>query len=54
VSAVERDGARVTFRVAGDLDPVVKAISRHRVVDLEFARPTLEEVFLTYYEEGPR
>jgi ABC-2 type transport system ATP-binding protein len=51
VSALEAHGARVTFMVAGDLDPVVKAISRHTVIDLEFAHPTLEEVFLTYYED---
>ena len=42
------------FRVAGDLDPVIKAIARHPVVDLELAHPTLEEIFLTYYEEGRR
>ncbi len=52
VSALEADGGKVTFRVAGDLDPVVKAIARHTVADLEFARPTLEEVFLAYYEDG--
>ncbi len=54
VTALVVDGARVTFRVAGDVDPVVKAISRRTVVDLEFARPTLEEVFLTYYEDVTR
>jgi len=52
VSAVEADGKRLRFRVAGDVDPVVKALAARPVVDLEFARPTLEEVFLTYYEEG--
>jgi ABC-2 type transport system ATP-binding protein len=40
---------RVSFRVAGDVDPVLKEIARHPVADLEFAHPTLEEVFLTYY-----
>jgi ABC-2 type transport system ATP-binding protein len=43
---------RATFHVAGEIDPVVKALARHAVVDLEFVHPTLEEVFLTYYEEG--
>jgi ABC-2 type transport system ATP-binding protein len=52
VSALEADGGRVTFRVAGDLDPAVKAIARRAVADLEVAHPTLEEVFLTYYEDG--
>ncbi len=51
VSALEADGRHVTFRVAGDLDPVVKAIAQHAVADLEFAHPTLEEVFLTYYQD---
>ncbi len=50
VSALESHDGRVTFRVAGDLDPVIKVISRHTVLDLEFARPTLEEVFLTFYK----
>jgi ABC-2 type transport system ATP-binding protein len=54
VTALQADGARVSFRVAGDLDPVVRAIAQHTVVDLEFAHPTLEEVFLTYYEDGAR
>jgi ABC-2 type transport system ATP-binding protein len=40
---------RITFKVEGDLDPVVKAAARHAVRDLEVTRPTLEEVFLTYY-----
>jgi ABC-2 type transport system ATP-binding protein len=52
VSALETDGARITFRVAGDLDPAVKAVARHGVVDLEVTHPTLEEVFLTYYEDA--
>jgi ABC-2 type transport system ATP-binding protein len=53
VGALQADGARVSFRVAGDIDPAVKAISRHTIVDLEFAHPTLEEVFLAYYQDGP-
>ncbi len=52
VSDVKADGARVRLRVAGEIDPVVKAIAAHPVIELEFSRPTLEEVFLTYYEEG--
>jgi ABC-2 type transport system ATP-binding protein len=51
VSDLEVDGTRASFRFAGDPDPVVKALARHTVVDLEVAHPTLEEVFLTYYHE---
>jgi ABC-2 type transport system ATP-binding protein len=51
VSDLFAEDGRVSFHVSGDLDAVVKAISRHTVADLELAHPTLEEVFLTYYEE---
>jgi ABC-2 type transport system ATP-binding protein len=50
VSALEVDGARLSFKVAGDLDPVIKATAGHPVRDMELARASLEEVFLTYYE----
>ena len=52
VSDLVADGPRVSFRLAGDVDPVVKALAAHPVAELELAHPTLEEVFLTYYEEG--
>jgi ABC-2 type transport system ATP-binding protein len=51
VTDLEVDGERVTFKLVGDPDPVIKTIAHHTVSDLEFARPTLEEVFLTYYED---
>jgi ABC-2 type transport system ATP-binding protein len=43
---------KATFTVGGDLDPVIAVIARHHIDDLEVSRPTLEEVFLTFYEEG--
>jgi ABC-2 type transport system ATP-binding protein len=48
----EADDGHVGFRVAGDIDGVLKALAGHTILDLEIARPTLEEVFLTYYEGG--
>jgi ABC-2 type transport system ATP-binding protein len=51
VSDLVAEDGRISFHVSGDLDAVVKAISRHTVADLEFAHPTLEEVFLSYYRE---
>jgi ABC-2 type transport system ATP-binding protein len=51
VSDLVAEDGRVSFSVSGNLDAVVKAISRHTVADLEFAHPSLEEVFLTYYRE---
>jgi beta-exotoxin I transport system ATP-binding protein len=49
VSDLAVDGRRVSFRVRGELDPLVKAAARHTVVDMELVEPTLEEMFLTYY-----
>jgi ABC-2 type transport system ATP-binding protein len=45
-----RDG-RATFKVAGELDPVIKALAEHHVTDIEAVHSTLEEVFLGYYRE---
>jgi ABC-2 type transport system ATP-binding protein len=52
VSDLEVDGRGASFLLAGDVDAALKAIAGHRVTDIEIAHPTLEEVFLTYYEEG--
>ena len=49
VEDVVADDATLRFRVLGDLDPVIKALAAHRVRDLEVTRPTLEELFLTFY-----
>jgi ABC-2 type transport system ATP-binding protein len=49
----EAEDGHVRFRVAGDIDGVLKALAEQTVLDLEIARPTLEEVFLTYYAGGP-
>jgi len=45
---------RASFQVEGDLDPVIKALARHHVADVEATHPTLEEVFLGYYREEAR
>jgi ABC-2 type transport system ATP-binding protein len=52
VSDLKSGDESVSFRFAGDIDAVVKALAAHHVTDLEVSRPTLEEVFLTYYEGG--
>jgi ABC-2 type transport system ATP-binding protein len=52
VSDLRATDGQVSFKAIGDLDPVVKAIARRHILDMELTRPTLEEVFLTYYSEG--
>ena len=49
VGELEVQGCRVSFKVFGDLDAVVKAAARHTVKDMELTEPTLEEIFLTFY-----
>jgi ABC-2 type transport system ATP-binding protein len=50
VRDLHADDRMARFTVAtGELDAVIKVLARHPVVDLELARPTLEEIFLTYY-----
>jgi len=41
----------VTLQVVGDMEKLVQAIGRLPVLDLETERPSLEEVFLTYYKK---
>ena len=49
VSELVASENRVSFKIEGDLDGVVKAAAHHTVRDMEVVQPTLEEVFLTYY-----
>jgi len=52
---LKADGARLSFTLYDGLDEMVKLASRHRLVAMEYERPSLEEIFLTYYgrEGGP-
>jgi ABC-2 type transport system ATP-binding protein len=45
------DKTSVTLQVVGDMEKLVRTLGRFPVLDLETERPTLEEVFLTYYKE---
>ena len=52
VGDLEVDGARVSFTLYDEPDEMVKLAARHRLVHMEYERPSLEEVFLTYYERA--
>jgi ABC-2 type transport system ATP-binding protein len=49
VRDVKVDGDRISFALHEPPDAVVKLAAKHRLVGLEYERPSLEEVFLTYY-----
>ncbi len=50
----QRNGINLTLQVDGAMDGLIKALAAFPVVDFETERPSLEEVFLAYYETGER
>ena len=53
VEKVEASGHRVTFTARGSFEPIADALAGHHVVNMASHEPSLEEVFLTYYEDTP-
>ena len=45
------DPTTVSLQVTGDMQNLVKVLGRLPVLDLETERPSLEEIFLTYYKK---
>ena len=44
------DGTSALLQVEGEMDSLIKALGRFPVSDFETERPSLEEIFLAYYE----
>jgi ABC-2 type transport system ATP-binding protein len=44
------DGSSVNLQVEGEMDRLIKALAAYPVADLEIHHPSLEEIFLAYYE----
>ncbi|MGZ4353824.1 MAG: ABC transporter ATP-binding protein [Gaiellaceae bacterium] len=55
IRELRREGAAVLFAVEGPIDPLVKALARHRVLAIDSHEADLEDIFLTLYrhEEAP-
>jgi ABC-2 type transport system ATP-binding protein len=45
------DGLSATLQVEGSMDGLIKALAALPVADLQTERPSLEELFLTYYRD---
>ena len=43
----------VLLQVEGKMDSLIKALAAYPVADFETERPSLDEIFLTYYESKP-
>jgi len=54
VGSVEREGRAVRLRVRGDVEAVTRALEErpHRVVDVDAAGMSLEDIFVAYVEEA--
>jgi ABC-2 type transport system ATP-binding protein len=51
VSGVQAEGTTVWLRVADGIDAVIKLAARYTLLDLNVEHPSLDEVFLGYYDE---
>jgi len=48
------DSTSVTLQVEGEMDALMKALTTFPVSDFETERPSLEEIFLAYYEDDQK
>ena len=48
----QRSDTHLTLQVEGDMDQLIKALSHLPVTDLQTDNPSLEEVFLTFYQDS--
>jgi ABC-2 type transport system ATP-binding protein len=44
------DGQAVTLQIEGEMDRLIKTLAAFEVIEFETERPSLEEIFLAYYE----
>jgi len=47
----QSDGINVALQVEGEMDSLIKALAAFPVSDFETEHPSLEEIFLAYYED---
>jgi len=52
VRSLPSEGNSVYLEVAGDLDAVIKVASQYMVESVQSEQPSLEEVFMSYYEDS--
>jgi len=54
VRSLQQDGATVHIEIEGEMEALIRALATLPVRDLETERPTLEEIFMAYYETAPK
>ena len=49
-----RDGERLDYIYKGDLNQLYKELEGHTIEDILIEEPSIEEVFMHYYEKGEK
>jgi ABC-2 type transport system ATP-binding protein len=52
VTDLTSEANTLRFRLAGDFDPVLHALSGEYIVNIHTTEPTLEDIFLSFYGNG--
>lgn len=50
ISDFQQVGNEVSFIHSGNINDIIRIVSQHEIIDMQIEEPTLEEVFLHYYE----
>ncbi len=54
VSEIQEDNGKLTLTIHENLDSVIEAVSRHRILNMNLRTYSLEQLFLKYYTEENR
>jgi ABC-2 type transport system ATP-binding protein len=52
VSEIRQDNVRITLTIHENLDGVIEAVSKHRILNMNLTTYSLEQLFLKYYAQG--
>jgi ABC-2 type transport system ATP-binding protein len=52
VSVIERNGGEVTFLIERDVNPLLRLLAEAGIDDLVLAPPSLDDIFLGYYDQS--
>lgn len=50
INDFRHEGNEISFIYRGNINSIIGAISQHEIIDIQIDEPTLEEIFMHYYE----
>jgi ABC-2 type transport system ATP-binding protein len=50
INDFQHKGNELSFIYRGDINNIIKIVSQHEIIDIQIEEPTLEEIFMHYYE----